>query len=513
MVASTSKAQAGPRSVCLHFEGTSCVGMVANKGSALQANLAGPGGALLSRLSDIQNMIQETQSSSPINYVVCMPIQPSPSSIQGGVKGALLLGLSSAPEFSARRAAGIAALCSMLSESLAHSSPAVICKVETMIGRHQGCGVCSPDSDDETELEEEEEVQVAPEPCNDDDDKSCGRKDKGGPPRQSMLIPIEEGDNEGARSGNSSANNTPPKAKMAKEYLLFGSDVYPAGTVAAAVAPKATTAPPPAYIISTGGYTFSKPVTASVTRESLRDRHPLTLTYADSALESEFSYWFQDRLKPVDFLFSMLVATSIILLAYCRPIPGGEIKAIFAVWDKFVAVPLLIPVLMAAFCRPRLHQNLREIVIALVRMYLVVAASRSAVSQSQASQQQHIGGGSTTATAMDTAASFLACWIAAGGETLLTPALGLQMRLKWHVPLQTAAVAVMCYNVKSICGPSFYQAVGYLPHGGIANYFCTVAAAGLVGLVLPTLMLRVSETRSRRQFEAQISAAAGITTA
>ncbi|KAL4535019.1 hypothetical protein Ndes2526A_g05872 [Nannochloris sp. 'desiccata'] len=517
MVTSTSKTEAGPRSVSLHLEGTSCIGIVASKGSALHASLAGPGGALLSKLSDIQDMLRATEDSSPISHIVCMPIQPSPSSSRRGVKGALLLGFSSPPEFTLRRKAGIAALCSMLSETLAMTAPAVICSVETMIGRHPGCPCCAPDSDDEVELENED---ANAEPCH-DNDKSSRRKDRGGPP-QSLLIPIQEGEEEegegdGRRSGESSGNTT-PRGKGGEKGDLVLSRTAPSISPAAA--------PSDAYIGNTrGGYTFSKPVAASITRESLRSRHPVTLSYTDSALETEFTYWFQDRLKPVDFLFSMLVVISMILLAYCRSgaavsggiasgsaADAGQQKAVSAVWSNFVSLPLLLPMLMASFCSSRCYQRRRESVIALVRIYLVLAASRYAISQLQAAQQQqHCGDGIATTSAIETTASFLACWIAAGGETLFTPAFGLQMRMKWHLPLQTAAVAFMCYNVQSICGPSFYQAVGILPQAGVINYISTVAAAAAVGLVLPTMMLRVSELKSRQQFEAQIGAAAGIT--
>ncbi len=460
-------------------------------------------------------MITDTESSSPIGYIVCMPIQPSPLATRG-VKGALLLGFSSPPDIPPRRAAGIAALCSMLSETLAHSSPAVICSVETMIGRHPGCACCSPDSDDEMELENED---VDADPC---DDNGPGRKDRGGPPRQSLLIPIEEGDDEGRRSGDSSANSTPPRRKGNKGEDVhpldsMKSDKIPSIAVAAAAAAVAVPTPAPASCmampknttIASGGYKFSKPVTASVTRESLRSRQSLILSYTDPALENEFAQWFQDRLRPVDFLFSMLVVTSMILLAYCRSDTGASSTA---VWSHFVTFPLLFPVLLASFCSRQLHQRLRETMVALVRLYLVIAASKSAVTQLHAAQQQSIGVGSGTSTgsATETAASFLACWIASGGETLFTPAFGLQMRMKWHLPLQTAAVALMCRNVQSICEQSFYEFAGFSPQGGLVNYLCTVVSAGLLGLVLPTVMLRASEMKSRQQFEAQIAAAAGI---
>ena len=521
MVTSTSKAQAGPRTVALHLEGSSCVGLVASKGSALQANLSGPAGALLSNFSDIQHMIKETELSSPIGYVVCMPIQPSSSSSKG-VTGALLLGFSSTPDFSARRAAGVAALCSMLSETLIHYAPAVICNVETMIGRHTGCACCCPDSGDDME-------EVADEPCN-DADKSSGGKDKGGPPRQSMLIPIQEGEGEEEEAGGSGKNS--PREKRGKENVSYTKNTE-STSPAAAVTPVAPIAPPPSTTYLTGmptngGYTFSKPVKASITRELLNARDPITLSYTDPALENEFTNWLQDRLKPVDFLFSMLVVASVILLAYCRPETSVDAVAntlvsgtrkILPLWSDIVALPVLLPAFLALFFSPQLHQRFREVIVAVVRIYLVVAASNSALSQLQATQQRitNVGdasaiGLSMTTSPTETAASFLACWIAAGGETLLTPAFGLQLRMKWHLPLQAAAVAVMCYNVKCLCGPSFYLAAGFLPQAGAINCVLTFAAAGLVAFAVPTALLRASEIKSRQQFEAQIAAAAGITT-
>jgi hypothetical protein len=68
----------------------------------------------------------------------------------------------------------------------------------------------------------------------------------------------------------------------------------------------------------------------------------------------------------------------------------------------------------------------------------------------------------------------------------------------------------MCRNVQSICEQSFYEFAGFSPQGGLVNYLCTVVSAGLLGLVLLTVMLRASEMKSRQQFEAQIAAAAGI---
>jgi len=511
MVTSTSKTEAGPRSLSLHLEGTSCVGMVASKGSALQASLAGPGGALLSQLSDIQDMIRATKDSSPISHIVCMPIQPSPSS--SGVKGALLLGFSYPPTFTPRRIAGIAALCGMLSETLVATAPAVICQVETMIGRHPGCAYCAPDSDDEIDLENED---ANAEPCH-DTDKSSWRKDREGPPPQSLLIPIQEGEEEGRRGEPSGDTCSKGKGGKKGELVLRNTSSN--------ISPATAAAPSAAYIATMrGGYTFSKPVIASVTRESLRSRHPFTLGYTDPALEAEFSNWFQDRLKPVDFLFSTLALASMILFAYCRTTAAtdaavssgnaadvGQKAAVYPIWSNFDGLPLFLPIFMALFCSSRFHQRLRETVVALVRIYLVVAASRSAVTQLQASQQRHLGvSGMTSSSAIEKAASFLTCWIAAGGETLFTPTFGLQLRMKWHLTLQTAAIAVMCVNMQSICGPSFYQAVGFIPQAGVFNYISTVAAAGVVGLVLPTMMLRVSELKSRQQFETQIGAAAGI---
>lgn len=489
--------EAGPRSVCLHLEGTSCVGIVATKGSALQANLAGPGGMLLSKLSDIQAMIKDTESTSSISpsSIVCMPIQPSPSSATGnGVKGALLLGFSSPPNLSPRRTAGLMALCSMLSETLAYSSPAVLCHVESMIGRHLGCACCSPDSDDdEMELENED---INADPCH---DKGSGKKDRGNPPRQPLLIPIEEGEEEEGRcSGESSGNTTPRAEKGWKgensaciEWVKPSTSTPPAATPPA---PQCHFPAPPSVAVN--GHQFSKAATLSVTRESLRARHPLTLSYTDPTLEREFSSYFHNRSTKIDVLFSMLVVTSMILLAYCSPnTVANAVKE--GSMSLFVALPLLLPTCMAAVCSAQLYQRLREVAVACIRLYLVICASRSAASQ----------------LASETAASWLACWIAAGGETLFTPTFGFQIRMKHHLPLQAAAVSIMCYNAQSICSPSFYASAGFLPYKGIVNYLCTIATAGLVGFVLPTVLLRVTEQKCRRQFEDQLGAAAGITAA
>ena len=181
-----------------------------------------------------------------------------------------------------------------------------------------------------------------------------------------------------------------------------------------------------------------------------------------------------------------------VLLAMSRSIValGGNN---FPTAVPLLAAPLLLPFLMAG-CGREWHQRWRESVVGAVRLYLVVLAGWMAAKKSAVGAQEHGN------AELLLPGSALACWAAAGGETLLTPAFGLQLRTVRHAPLQLVALVLLMFNISSLCG-EFSSA------GACIRAFGT---AGVFGFVVPTLLLRKAEMSTRRTFEGQISAAAGL---
>lgn len=472
LCASTSRAQAGPCSLALHMDSSSCLGMVSTKGMALQASLSGPTSVLLRGMSDICQLLQD---SPECTYILCMPILPPTASV--GVRGSLLLGFSCFPNFTPKRSAGMAVLCSMLSVALAHSSPPVICNVETMMGRHFGCACCAPDSDDDLDLDFENE-----EPCHSDD--SLDRR--GPPPNQSLLVPISE-EEEHCQGHAEHKHKDFDAVRSSEDSISYWND-YPQKTIQPPAASTSTLTP------SSGGspgFSFRKDVVALVTRDSLRQRHSLRLTFANRELENEFTRWYQHRLKPVDALFGMLLLASMLLLAVCRPIIAHAAHSLPTA-SPLLAAPLLLPFIMAKI-NQGWHERWRETLVSIVRLYLVVlagwiTAQRIGTHDHEISSDVMIQG------------SVFACWAAAGGETLITPALGLQLRMARHVPLQLAALALMVFNISLLCGDL----------SSLGTTLGAFGAAGAFGFLMPTLVLRKAELTARNTFEGQISAAAGL---
>lgn len=470
LCASTSRAQAGPCSLALHMESSSCLGMVATKGIALQASLSGPSSVLLRGMSDICQLLQD---SPECTYILCMPIVPPANG--AGVRGSLLLGFSSSPNLSPQRAAGVAVLCGMLSVALAHSSPPVICNVETMTGRHFGCACCASDSDDDLDLDFEDG-----DPCRRDDSHDR----RGPPPQQSLLVPISEGEEhshghlERTHSDLDTAKSS--DREISSQYWVD----YPRKHFQPPAAPGALSG-------CVTGFSFRKYVVASVTRDSLRQRHSLWLNFADRELESEFTRWYQHRLKPLDALFGILILAAMLLLALCQPAITHAAHSL-PIGSPLLAAPLLLPFIVAK-CKHGCHERWRETVVAVVRVYLVVLAEWIAV------QRRYTGDIGITSE-MLLPGSALACWAAAGGETLLTPALGLQLRIVRHVPLQLASLVLTMFTISSLCGGM----------NNVAGAVGAFGAAGLMGFVMPTLVLRKAEMTARNKFEGQISVAAGL---
>lgn len=494
---------AGPASLTLNLEPSSCLGLVITKGITVSASIEGASGRLLHQMTDIITMLT---AAPHCTHVLCIPIaHPSPAL---GVNGALLLGFSSRPDLSSRRLTGLTGLCSLLSIALSRTAPEVICSVETMIGTHLGCEVCSSasDSDDSDEADVEKRRR-----CDDDDDDDSSKK-RGPSPRQSLLVPIPEDDAENVREGEHGHGGEEEDEGQDEDSLRHRWDQKPK---------MPNDSPPPALPMHHPSpmpqhqhqysmmYRFSKPAMAMASTTNAY--HPLVLSYDDDVLEQEFSLWYAHRLRPLDSLFCILLVASMMLLTACQPSSAaggggcggshGHNQHTMPCVDSrtttnarhshplslspVAAVPMLLPIaLVLSASRYYWHARWREGVVAAVRLTLVVIAGL--VSSLKAVD-----------TAANTNTSVLACWVAAGGESLLTPALGLQLRTSRHIIVQCIAFMLMLVNIGTSCEDRGWACA-------------TAAAAAVLGVVLPTVVVRASERKSRQIFAAQIQLAAGV---
>ena len=471
IIAQSSRLSAGPCSLQVHTEGTSCLGMVSRKGVAFQGSLAGPGGAIFNQLIDIQKLLE---TSPECTHLICAPVTPIPGSL--GVKGALLLGFTAPPNLSPRHMAGIAALGSMLSYTLSRTAPPVICRVETMLGTHAGgCEVCLIDSDEEFELEEE------PSPCRPDSHSDDG-SNKDPPPRQSLplMLSIPEEDEKHSHTHHQHPlqhHDDTTEANCSGSSATFETPFEKPEKMKTTVAQEAPCSP-------SHDSKFSKQLVASLQQHMLANRHPLLLSYSDAAVEREFCRWFQYRLLPVDVLFTTMIIASMLLDNFFAAVLHVPLHASTTTSGQSLLpmVAMSLPLLFSLTALQR-RQNIlrREMIVTVARLCLVVLSIAFTAAAAA----------STSTSSSTSSKSSRACW-----QVLLAPALGLQLRLLWHLPVQLLALVLMLV-------------------GSIVMNRHLVVSGGAVGVaalavVLPTVALRNAEQHARRTFEYQLSTVAGL---
>jgi len=137
--------------------------------------------------------------------------------------------------------------------------------------------------------------------------------------------------------------------------------------------------------------------------------------------------------------------------------------------------PLPLPLFLAGH---------RELLIMGIRAYLVALLACTMAAPFQ---------GSVKVTSMS-------WWVMSSIEVLLTPAVGLQLRLGKHLPLQGVMMAALC----AAC--AFSGAIASVP-----QFIVGTAATFGFGFALPAVALRKAEARARSLFAAELSCAACLT--
>lgn len=442
IIASSSRAQAGPASILLHAQSTSCMGIALSKRQNLQSKVHGATMTVLGALSDVIHMLH---TAPDCTHLLCLPFDPQDDSI--GMKGALLLGFSADPALSVRSLRGISALCSLISRCLLRTAPPVLCTVETVLGSHSGCDHCEASSDDEVDT------------LFDDSDDVCrpssgpGPSGDNRPPSQPLLLAIPEENlcvecDEASGSDGHNATESTRSAEHAGGSVGESS----IGEGGSCNEHKGLLKPP--QRLDARPYKFPKFVLFGLTSSDLI-RHPVWLRYDNPALEGEFSRWNKERQMVLDPAYVMV---GLIPLAFQN-----------APLHALLLPPML---LLAVIAMLGAFHRWRDAIRAAMRLYMVVALA-------MVGWKAPVSGMSATG-------------VACGFDALILPAFGLPLRVAWHLPVQILALMVQLLRIMASCAGN-----GWRPH-------TTLALAVLMGLVLPTAILRVTERESRDLFEAHV---------
>lgn len=115
------------------------MGIAAERRKTLVSTISSDEKPWVSSFSDVSQMVDAAKSCT---HFICTPF----SDCGSGIKGALLVGLSGPPALPSARMTTLAKLqilAQFLSVALRQTAPQALCIVETVLGNHGGCDLCS----------------------------------------------------------------------------------------------------------------------------------------------------------------------------------------------------------------------------------------------------------------------------------------------------------------------------------------------------------------------------------
>jgi hypothetical protein len=115
------------------------MGIAAERRKTLVSTISSGEKPWVSSFSDVSQMVEAAKSCT---HFICTPF----SDCESEIKGALLVGLSGPPALPSARMTTLARLqilAQLLSVALRQTAPQALCIVETVLGNHDGCDVCT----------------------------------------------------------------------------------------------------------------------------------------------------------------------------------------------------------------------------------------------------------------------------------------------------------------------------------------------------------------------------------
>ncbi|PRW59618.1 hypothetical protein C2E21_1877 [Chlorella sorokiniana] len=494
IVASANCATEGPTTLHLHDPHACAAGVALARGQPLQASLLnGAADTAAAAWSDVQLMLAQAPG---VTHLLCIPFGPDSSSGEqgsaacqhhadssGSGAGALLFGFAAAPQLDERRKAVLALLARCLPVPMASLSGDTLAFVNFATGSTQQCSCCC--SADEDEEEEEEEEQQADVPCR--QDRGSGGDGSTGP-SQALRVPSTEvgpaGDEAVPPSGGAGPSS---KAWWEEPTEGKGGAKAAAAVAAAAAQARADLHRRLSQDAALHEFRFSKPLLAAAEAEGedIVQQSALTLSFRSALMESEFGRWVAQHHCKVDILFSFLMMAAFVVICFVRPY-----RLLDSSPSRWLAGFGIVAPAVAALLGKGTYATWRERFIIAIRIYVVTFVNMITIR----AYESHLP--------LDRLQQWVTLFMLTGAESLAVTALGFPVRLPLHLPLQFAAMGLTCWNLPRMCFECFpKQDTGRCVKS-------SAAMAAMFGCLLPTVVLRYIEQRSRALFANQLRAAA-----